>query len=228
MAHLRSSQGQLACPLTEGTAAMDCNNEFSTTIDAAAARLGRAIVRVQVHDTAEIEPAISAFAAAPHGGLLLTGGGSRAYSEATRLALHYRLPLMYAPATPSTAEAEGVLMSHGADFLDLVRRAASYADRILRCKGGTLCEWRSTNETGPRESQKRAGRHEHKAGGGQLCCGLWEWTANSTNLCHAGGGRASAGQPCSRPRRATRPDVCPSNNTPRSARPQAHGWLGWL
>jgi putative ABC transport system substrate-binding protein len=48
-------------------------SEISTTMDAAAARLGVAIVRVPVHDTAEIEHAISAFAAAPDGGLLLTG-----------------------------------------------------------------------------------------------------------------------------------------------------------
>jgi putative ABC transport system substrate-binding protein len=109
-------------------------SEFSTTMDAAAARLGVTIVTVPVHDTAEIEPAISAFAAAPDGGLLLTGGGPRVYFEASRLALHYRLPLMYGPSTPSTivAEVEGVLMSHGPDFLDLTRRAASYVDRILR------------------------------------------------------------------------------------------------
>jgi hypothetical protein len=36
----------------------------------------------------------------------------------------------------------------------------------------TLCEWRSTNEAWPREPQKKAGRHEHKGGGGQVCCGL--------------------------------------------------------
>ena len=32
----------------------------------------------------------------------------------------------------SATVAEGVLMSHGPDGLDLVRRAASYVDRILR------------------------------------------------------------------------------------------------
>ena len=41
-------------------------SEFSTTMDAAAARLGVTIVRMEVRNTAEIEPAISAFAAAPH------------------------------------------------------------------------------------------------------------------------------------------------------------------
>jgi putative ABC transport system substrate-binding protein len=99
-------------------------------MDAAAARLGVTIVRTRVHDTAEIEPAISAFAAAPNGGLLLTGAVARAHADATeRLALHYRLPLMYGAATLIE---EGVLMSHGPDALDLIRRAASYVDRILR------------------------------------------------------------------------------------------------
>jgi putative ABC transport system substrate-binding protein len=69
--------------------------EIPTTMDAAAAQLGVTIVRMTFHDTAEIEPAISAFAAAPHSGLLGTGVASRAYGEAIgRLALHYRLPLM--------------------------------------------------------------------------------------------------------------------------------------
>jgi hypothetical protein len=42
-------------------------------MDAAAALLGVTMVRIRVHDTAEIEPAISAFAAAPHGGLVVAG-----------------------------------------------------------------------------------------------------------------------------------------------------------
>jgi putative ABC transport system substrate-binding protein len=101
-----------------------------TTMDAAAAQLGVTIVRIEVHDTAEIEPAISAFAAAPHGGLLMTGAVGPASAEAiVRLALHYRLPLMRGGAA---TVAEGILMSHGPDGLDLVRRAASYVDRILR------------------------------------------------------------------------------------------------
>jgi putative ABC transport system substrate-binding protein len=112
--------------------------EISTTMDAAAVRLGVTIVRVQVHNTAEIEPAISALAAAPNGGLLVTGNiASAHYFEAIRrLALHYRLPLMYGAAA---IVAEGVMMSYGSDSLDLVRRAASYVDRILRgAKPGEL------------------------------------------------------------------------------------------
>jgi putative ABC transport system substrate-binding protein len=81
---------------------------------------------MRVQDTAEIEPAISGFAGAPHGGLLLTGAAAPADNDAIKqLALHYRLPLMYGGAARIE---EGVLMSHGPDGLDLVRRAASYVD----------------------------------------------------------------------------------------------------
>ena len=99
-------------------------------MDAAAARLGVTIVRMGFHNTAEIEPAISAFAASPHGGLLLTGVVARAHADAIeRLAPHYRLPLM---SGGFAFVREGVLMSYGADGPDLVRGAASYVDRILR------------------------------------------------------------------------------------------------
>jgi putative ABC transport system substrate-binding protein len=105
-------------------------NEIQTSMDAAAARLGVTIVRMGFHNTAEIEPAISAFAASPHGGLLLTGAVARAHVDAIeRLAPHYRLPLM---SGGFAFVREGVLMSYGPDFLDLVRRAGSYVDRILR------------------------------------------------------------------------------------------------
>jgi putative ABC transport system substrate-binding protein len=106
----------------------DPRTEIKTTMDAAAARLGVTIVRMRVHDTAEIEPAISAFAAAPHGGLLLSEEIVHGVLEVTRrLALDYRLPLIHGGGA-----IEGVLVSYGPDFLDLVRRAASYVDRILR------------------------------------------------------------------------------------------------
>jgi putative ABC transport system substrate-binding protein len=101
-------------------------------MDEAAARLGVTIVGIGVHNTAEIEPAISAFAAAPHGGLLATGtvgAPSAARLAIERLGLHYRLPLMFGAARRIE---EGILMSHGPDPLDLARRAASYVDRILR------------------------------------------------------------------------------------------------
>jgi putative ABC transport system substrate-binding protein len=105
-------------------------DEIRTSMDAAAARLGVTIVRMRVHDTAEIEPAISAFAAAPHGGLLKTGATTPAQIDAiNRLALHYQLPLMVGPAA---IVEEGVLMSHGPDLVEQFQGAASYVDRILR------------------------------------------------------------------------------------------------
>jgi putative ABC transport system substrate-binding protein len=104
-------------------------NETQATIDAAATRLGVTIVRMTFRDAAEIEPTISAFAAAPNGGLLVTGSVARAHSDAIkRLALHYRLPLMFGGGPIE----EGVLVSHGPDALDRIRRMASYVDRILR------------------------------------------------------------------------------------------------
>jgi putative ABC transport system substrate-binding protein len=108
----------------------DAQDQLGAAIDAAAARLGVTTVTMPIHNTAEIEPAINAFAAAPNGGLLLTGAVASAHSETIeQLALHHRLPLMRGVA--ATVE-EGVLISHGPDALDLVRRAASYVDRILR------------------------------------------------------------------------------------------------
>jgi putative ABC transport system substrate-binding protein len=56
--------------------------EIRTSMDAAAAQLGVTIVRMGGHDTAEIEPAISAFAATPHSGLPMTGAITRPHSEA--------------------------------------------------------------------------------------------------------------------------------------------------
>ena len=104
-------------------------SDFRTTIGAAAARLGVTIVRMPVRDVVEIEPAIAAFAAAD-GGLLLTGSIATAHFDAIRrLALQYRLPLMRGGAG---IKEEGLLMSHGPDYVDGMRRAASYVDRILR------------------------------------------------------------------------------------------------
>jgi putative ABC transport system substrate-binding protein len=83
-----------------------------------------------VRNAVEAEHAISAFAAEPDGGLLLTGVVPDPILEAIpRLALYHYLPLMYGGGAFS---GEGFLMSHGPDPLDLVRRASSYVDHILR------------------------------------------------------------------------------------------------
>jgi len=89
-----------------------------------------------IRNAVEIEPAISAFAAEPDGGLLLTGPGLNPIFEPIgRLALYHHLPLMYGGAllpAKSFAGSDGFLMSHGPDIPDLARRASSYVDRVLR------------------------------------------------------------------------------------------------
>ena len=105
-------------------------NELRATIAAAAAQLGVTIVRIPVRNTVEIEPAISAFAAEPNGGLLVGGASAGTIGAIGRLALHHHLPLMFGAV--ARAEPEGILIAHGADALDLARRAPSYVDRILR------------------------------------------------------------------------------------------------
>jgi putative tryptophan/tyrosine transport system substrate-binding protein len=115
--------------------------ETRATIAAAAAQLGVTIIRMPVRNAVEIEDAVKAFAGEPDRGLLVTGAinalNALPISEAIdRLALYYHLPLMRGGG--SDIGREGVLLSHGPDIRDLVRRASSYVDRILR--GAKLSE----------------------------------------------------------------------------------------
>jgi putative ABC transport system substrate-binding protein len=95
---------------------------------------------MSVQNEIEMEHAISAFAADPDGGLLLTGSSPNnpgTLEAIARLALYHQLPLMYggaaAPAgRTGTLGRTGILMAHGPDSLDLALRACSYLDRILR------------------------------------------------------------------------------------------------
>jgi putative ABC transport system substrate-binding protein len=96
-------------------------DQLRAVIDVAAARLGVTTVTMPIHNTAEIEPAISA---------------SAHFDAIKRLALHYRLPLMYGAATRIE---EGILMSHGPDGLDLVRRAASYVIASCAAQSRASC-----------------------------------------------------------------------------------------
>jgi putative tryptophan/tyrosine transport system substrate-binding protein len=105
---------------------------IEASITAAATQLGVTIIGMPVLNALEVEPAISAFAAEPNCGLLLTGATPPPIVEAiARLALYHHLPLMHGGAA-SFAGREGVLMAHGPDGSDLLRRASSYVDRILR------------------------------------------------------------------------------------------------
>jgi putative tryptophan/tyrosine transport system substrate-binding protein len=107
---------------------------YLTPFKAAAALLALEMIAAPVRDTPELESAIAAQAGAPNGGLVvMTDSFLVAHdAEITSLAARYRLPAVY----PFRFFVEhGGLLSYGNDLFDNFRRAATYADRIL--KGAT-------------------------------------------------------------------------------------------
>jgi putative ABC transport system substrate-binding protein len=88
---------------------------------------------IDVRNTDEIERAFAEFAHMPNGGLIvLPNGLSIVHRELIiGLAARHRLPAVY----PFRAFAvDGGLIAYGPDYVDQLRRAAGYVDRIL--KGG--------------------------------------------------------------------------------------------
>ena len=105
---------------------------------AAAASLTLEGIAAPVRDTSELESVIAAQARAPNGGLIvMTDTFVLAHrAEIISLAARYRLPAVYPYRTFTEL---GGLLSYGNDRLDNFRRAASYADRILKgAKPGEL------------------------------------------------------------------------------------------
>jgi putative ABC transport system substrate-binding protein len=109
----------------------DNGGELRASIAAAAAQLGVTSIPMPVRNAVEAEHAISAFAAEPNGGLLVTGGSNATTEAIGRLALYHHLPLLLGGGNGRFGP-EGMLMAHGPDLPDLARRASSYVDRILR------------------------------------------------------------------------------------------------
>jgi putative tryptophan/tyrosine transport system substrate-binding protein len=104
---------------------------FVKPFKTAAASLGMSPIVAPVRDASEIEPFVAAHAREPDGGLIVMPDvfllSRRA--EVTALATRYRLPAVY----PFRAFTEvGGLISYGNDNVNIYRRAATYADRILR------------------------------------------------------------------------------------------------
>ena len=88
-------------------------------------------IAAPVHDTSELESVVAAQAREPNGGLIVMPDTftTAHRAEITSLAARYRLPAVY----PFRFFAElGGLLSYGIDLLDNFRRAATYADRILK------------------------------------------------------------------------------------------------
>ena len=99
-------------------------------IGTAAAHLAITTINTPVRNPDEIARAITAFAAEPNGGLLITGVNPGENMKAILgLALQHRLPTMFGP---TKLVEDGLLMSNGPDSIDMARRASSYVDRILR------------------------------------------------------------------------------------------------
>jgi putative tryptophan/tyrosine transport system substrate-binding protein len=98
---------------------------------AAASSFGVEAIAAPVRDMTEFESVVAAQAREPNGGLIVAPdifmNAHRA--EITSLAARYRLPAVY----PFRIFTEvGGLLSYGNDLIDNYRRAAAYADRILK------------------------------------------------------------------------------------------------
>jgi ABC-type uncharacterized transport system substrate-binding protein len=104
---------------------------FLREFGAAPPSLAAELSETPMHDEAEIEAAITAFARQPGGGLIVTPGPFINTHRALIMALaeRHRLPAIYSFRQFVT---EGALMSYGPDSMDIVRRSASYVDRILK------------------------------------------------------------------------------------------------
>jgi putative ABC transport system substrate-binding protein len=100
-------------------------------IEAAAPSLGMRVSAQAVHNTAEIERVLDAHASVLDGGLIVLASPvvNTNGKQIIALADKHRLPAIYQFRETVT---EGGLASYGADRFDLVRRAATYVDRILK------------------------------------------------------------------------------------------------
>jgi putative tryptophan/tyrosine transport system substrate-binding protein len=100
-------------------------------IQAVAPSLRLEVNPINVGGTAEIERAVAAFARAPNGGLIATGGGRVRFHRdlIVKLAARHKLPAVYYDRVFVDS---GGLISYGPDYVDQFRRAAGYVDRVLK------------------------------------------------------------------------------------------------
>jgi ABC-type uncharacterized transport system substrate-binding protein len=100
-------------------------------IQAVAPSLGIEVSPIGVRDAGEIERAIGAFARSSNDGLIVTGSALAAVHRdlIVTLAARHKLPAVYSFRYFATV---GGLISYGPDTMDPYRRAAGYADRILK------------------------------------------------------------------------------------------------
>jgi putative tryptophan/tyrosine transport system substrate-binding protein len=107
-------------------------------VAAAAPSLGATVVTAAIHDLAEAEQEIEAFAREPGGGLVVLSNAITADNRQRihALAAQHRLPAIY--SYPIYTQSGG-LISYGSDPIPQFRAAAGYIDKILRgAKPGDL------------------------------------------------------------------------------------------
>ena len=100
-------------------------------IQAVAPSLGVEVSPINVRDAGEIERAVTAFARASNGGLIVTASALAIVHRdlIITLAARHKLPAVY---SDRFFVAGGGLISYGPDLVDQYRRAAGYVDRILK------------------------------------------------------------------------------------------------
>ena len=86
---------------------------------------------MSLRDPGEIERGVTAFAASPNGGLIITAAplGTLYRELIIALAARHKLPAIY---SSRFFAADGGLVYYGPDLTDQYRRAAGYIDRILK------------------------------------------------------------------------------------------------
>jgi putative ABC transport system substrate-binding protein len=101
------------------------------SLEAAARSLKVVPISAPVHSDAEIETAIIALGREPGGGIVVMPDGFMTTHRAPIIlaAARNNVPAVYGL---SVFARDGGLLSYGIDGVDIIRRAASYVDRILR------------------------------------------------------------------------------------------------
>ena len=104
---------------------------YLNSFKATAASLGVEAILAPVHDMSELESVIAAQSHELNGGLIVVPDAFTIVhrAEITLLAAGYRVPAVYWSRFFTEL---GGLISYGSDSIDEYRRAASYADRILK------------------------------------------------------------------------------------------------
>ena len=100
-------------------------------LQSVAPSLGVDLRPITVNNTSDPEHAIAVFASQPNGGLIVSGSAlTISHRELINtLAAKHKLPAVVPSRVYMTG---GALISYGVDFIDQLRRAAGYVDRILK------------------------------------------------------------------------------------------------